>query len=118
MVSTMLARSRARICVSCEQRAGAILQIDANAQQPAVFDEAALDDFGEQGDVDVAAANDDDGAAMAEVGLGLDDGSERRCSGAFGQGFFLLEQHEDGAGDLLVVDGDDLIDVAVRRAAT
>ncbi len=49
---------------------------------------------------------------MAEIGFGLDDGGERSGSGAFGEGFFLLEKHEDGAGDLFVVDGDDFVYVA------
>ncbi len=108
----MLARSRARIWVSCQQSAGAILQINAHAQQAAVFDQAALDDLGQQRDVDVAAADENDGAAMAEVGLGLHDGGQRGGAGAFGEGFFLFEKHEDGAGDLFVVDGDDFVDVA------
>ena len=111
MVSTMLARSRARIWVRCEERAGPVLEIDANSEQAAVFDEAALDDFGEQGDVDVAAADEDDGAAMAKVGFGLDDGGECGGAGAFGQGLLLFEEHEDGAGDLFVVDGDDFVDI-------
>ena len=50
-----------------EERAGTVLQIDADAQETAVFDEAALDDLGEKRDVDVASADEDDGAAMAEV---------------------------------------------------
>ena len=95
-----------------KEGAGAILQVNPNAQETAVFDETTLDDFGEERDVDVAAADEDDGAAMAEVGFGLDNGGERGRSGTFGQGFFLLEEHEDGAGNLLVVDGYDFIDVA------
>ena len=95
-----------------EERAGAVLQIDADAQQAAIFDEAALDDLGEQRDVDVAAADEDDGAAMAEIGFGLHDCGEGGGAGAFGEGLFLFEQHEDGAGDFFVVDGDDFVDVA------
>jgi hypothetical protein len=95
-----------------EESAGAILQIDADAQETAVFDETALDNFGKKGDVDVAAADEDDGAAMAEVGLGLDDGGERGRASSFGECLFLLEEHQDGAGNFFVVDGNDLVDVA------
>ena len=42
----------------------------------------------------------------------MDDGGERCGSGAFGEGLFLLEKHEDGAGDFFVVDSDDFVDVA------
>ena len=54
-----------------EQCAGAVLKVNTNAEQAAFFYQAALDDFCKQGYVDVAAADEDDGAAMAEVGLGL-----------------------------------------------
>ena len=70
-----------------KQRAGAVLQIDADAQEAAIFDEAALDNFGEQRDVDVASADEDDGTAMAEVGLGLHDRGERGGAGALGKVF-------------------------------
>ena len=66
----------------------------------------------EQRDVDVASADEDDGAAVAEVGFGLHDGGEGGGAGAFGKGFFPFEEHEDGAGDFFVVDGDDFVDVA------
>jgi hypothetical protein len=75
-----------------EQCAGAVLQVDADAQQAAVFDQAALDDLGQQGHVDVAAADQHDGAAMAEVGLGLHDGGQRGGACAFGQGLFLFQK--------------------------
>jgi len=52
-----------------EQCAGTVLEVNADAQQAAVFDQAALDDFGEQGNVDVAAADEDYGSAMAEIGF-------------------------------------------------
>jgi len=95
-----------------QQGAGTVLQIDANAQEAAVFYQAAFDDFGEKTYVDVAAADEDYGAAVAEVGFRLDYGGEGGCSGSFGEGLFLFEEQEDGAGDFFVVDGDDLIDVA------
>src|SRR6266702_1268106 len=95
-----------------EQCSGAVLQVDANAQQAAVFDQAAFDDLGQQADVDVAAADQHHGAAMAKVGFGLHDGSERGGARSLGEGLFLFEQHEDGAGNLFVIDGDDFVDVA------
>ena len=75
-----------------EEGAGVILQINAHAEKTAVFDQAALDDFGQQGDVDVAAADQDNGAAMAEVGFRLNDGGEGGRAGALGKGLLLLEK--------------------------
>ncbi len=100
-----------------QKRAGTVLQVDADAQQAAIFDQAALDDFGQQGDVDVAAAHQHHGAAMAQIGLRLHHGGESRCAGALGQSLLLLQQHEDGAGNLFVVHGHDLVHVALRPAA-
>jgi len=45
----------------------AVLQVDAYAQETAVFDKAALDDLGEEGNVDVASADHHDGATVTEV---------------------------------------------------
>src|ERR1035438_8790443 len=70
------------------QSAGAVLEVDADAQQAAVLDQAALNDLGQQADVYVAAADQNDSAAMAEVGLGLDHRSQSGCACAFGQGLF------------------------------
>jgi len=56
-----------------EECAGTVLQVDTDAEQTAVFDQAALNNLGQQGDVDIAAADKDHGAAMAKVGLRLDD---------------------------------------------
>jgi hypothetical protein len=67
--------------------------------------------FGEQGDVDVAAADQDRGAMAVEGGLLLEESGEGGSAGAFCQGFLAFEQDEDGAGDLLFVDGHELVDV-------
>ena len=56
-----------------EQSAGAVLEIDADAKKATVLDEASLDNPGEKRYVNVAAADEHDSAAMAEVGFGLDD---------------------------------------------
>ena len=52
---------------------------------------------------------------MAEVGFGLDHCRQGRGSGAFGGRVFSCSNmaKQDGAGDFLVVDGDDFIDVAI-----
>src|SRR5579863_2889627 len=49
--------------------AGAVRQVNADANQAAVFDQAALDDAAEQGDVDVATADDYRGVLAVEAGL-------------------------------------------------
>src|SRR5579871_2768964 len=56
-----------------EKRAGTIEQIDTNAQQAPILHETALDDLGEECDVDIAAANENDSAAVAKVDFGLND---------------------------------------------
>ena len=63
-----------------EERAGAVREIDAEAQPAAVLDEAALDDVGEQGDVDVAAADEDDGAWPVSGGFVLDRTTAARAA--------------------------------------
>jgi len=42
----------------------------------------------------------------------LHNGGECGCASAFGESFFLLEEHKDGAGDLFVIDGDNFVDIA------
>src|ERR1035441_6003983 len=94
------------------QSAGAVLKVDADAKQAPILDQAALDDLGQQGDVNVASADQDDGAAMANFRLGLDAGGQSGGAGPFGQGFLLLQKQENGPGDFFVVAGDDFVDVA------
>ena len=93
------------------QSARIVGKVDSQAHQASVFHQAALDDARQQGDVDVAAADQhrNFGPAM-EIDFRLNDG-EGGGSGAFGQGLFALQQQEDGVGDLFVVDGDDFVDV-------
>ena len=59
---------------NCREHAGARPdgpQVNAYAEEAAVFDQAALDDLGQERNVDIAARDEDDSAAMAEIGLGL-----------------------------------------------
>src|SRR5580704_6362321 len=51
--------------------AGPVLQVNTHAEQTAILDQAALDNLGEQGYVDVAAADEHESPAMAQVCLGL-----------------------------------------------
>ena len=55
----------------------------------------------------------DVGSGRNDGGLFLDERGEGGRTGAFGDGLLALEQEEDGVGDLLFVDGDDVVDVAV-----
>ena len=48
---------------------------------------------------------------MAQIRLGLDDRGQRRGACSFGQCLLLFEQHQDGARNLLVVHGDNLIHI-------
>src|SRR5580698_1675097 len=54
------------------QRTGAIGEVDSQAGTAAVLDQAALDDFGKQADVDVASADEDGGSLSVERGLALE----------------------------------------------
>ena len=110
----MLARWRASRRGELGEGAGLVEQVDAQEDHAAVLDEAALDDAGEEGDVDVAAADEDagfDAGALGEGGFALQEGGEGGGAGAFGEGLFALEQEEDGGGDFVFVNGDDFVDV-------
>ncbi len=93
------------------ERAGAIRQIDADAHEAAVLDQAAFDDAAQKRDVDIAAADDHGGVLAVQRGLVLQQGRDARGAGAFGEHFFAFEQREDGAGDLFFLDGNDLVDI-------
>src|ERR1700691_5310183 len=93
------------------QGAGAVGEVDADPGAASVLDQAAFDDLREQGDVDVAAAHEDRGALAVEVGLFLEQRRQGCSTGAFGQGLFAFQQDEDGAGDLLFIDGEKFVDV-------
>ena len=43
----------------------------------------------------------------------LEERGERYGSGAFGEGLFAFEQHEDGFGDFLFVYGDEFVDIVL-----
>ena len=49
--------------------------------------------------------------APLQVRAALHQRRQRRRAGALGQRLLAFEQHQDGGGDLLFVDGDDLVDV-------
>ncbi len=52
-----------------------------------------------------------------ERGAVLEQRGESGGAGAFGEGLLALEQHEDGGGDLVFFDGDDLVDVGFDERA-
>src|SRR5580700_11204023 len=98
-----------------EQSAGAILQVDPDSKKSAILDQTALDDLGEQCDVDIAAAHQHHRAAMTQVCLGLDDRSKCGSTGAFRKRLFLLQKHQNGTCNFFVVDSDDLVHVAADQ---
>ena len=86
--------------------------MDANAHPPAVLDQTAFDNPGQKAYIDIAAAHQDRGAFPLERGLLLQQSRQGHGSSSFRQGFLPFEQDHDGIGDLLFIDGDDLVDKA------
>ena len=115
--ASTLARVSATTPVSRASAPGRSRDAHRQAHEPAVLDEAALDDARHDVDVDVAAgqhqrhASCRRGATRSLTSAASGDGAR-----ALGDGLLALEQEQDGVGDLLLVDGDDLVDVAARRA--
>ncbi len=94
---------------------GLVEEMDAEADESTVLDEAALDDAAEEGDVDVAAADEDGGvrAGRDVVVLFWRSAASAVAPAPSAKVFFAFEQDEDGGGDLVFVHGDDLVDVVL-----
>src|SRR5690606_25685861 len=98
------------------EASGGVRKLKVDSVDPAGGDEAALDDAGDDVDVDVAAADDRADAAGFDAGDATSDERGDRCgSRAFGDGLLLFEQLEDGVCDLLLAYGHDVVEVAAER---
>src|ERR1700683_1845628 len=77
--------------------------MDAEADQAAVFYQAALDDAREQGDVNIPGGNQDPDFFSGQGGFAVQDGCGGYGPCAFGERLFFFEQQQDGVGDLFFV---------------
>ena len=98
---------------SCQpvQGSGIIGQMDAQAHQPSVFYQAALHDSREQAHIDISTADQHCDFFAAERRLAIDEGGNRRRTGALGERLFALQQKKNCIGDFFFVHGHDVIDV-------
>src|SRR5271168_874151 len=110
------------------QSSGIIRQMDAQAHQASIFDQAAFDDARQQSYIDVATAHNHGdflaGLVPNHRNPAIDDRSYGSCSGSFGQNLLALQQQQDGVGNLLFFNRDDLVHIlldererALARAA-
>jgi len=72
--------------------AGMIGQRNPQTHQPAILHQAAFNDVGQQGDVDVPAADDDRDIFSAQAGLGVQQGRYAHGARALGQHFLLFRE--------------------------
>lgn len=90
------------------QAAGAVADDGREADQTAVDHQGAFNQAAEDGEVDVAAGEDEGDFFSREVReLAPRDGGERGGPGPFDHAFFQLHQADDGQGDLPFADLDD-----------
>src|SRR5205814_8500620 len=83
------------------QAAGAVADDGREADQPAVDDQGAFDESAEDGEVNVAAREDQGDFFAGEVGeLAARDGGERGGPGPFDDALFELHQADDGQGEV------------------
>src|ERR1700692_2785933 len=94
------------------ERSRTISEMDANAYPPAVFGQTAFDNPGQEAYIDIATTHQDRSALPVERGLLLQQSCQGHGSGSLRQGFLPFEEHHDGVGDFLFIDGDDLVDKA------
>lgn len=92
--------------------AGTIGQRDAQARVTVGCREPMRDDALQQQRVDVATREDGDGRSVGGH-LSGEDGGDADRAGGLDDLLRALEEHEDGPGDVVVADGDDLVDVAL-----
>src|SRR5277367_2376650 len=86
-------------------------QVNAEADEAAIFHQAAFDDAGEQGDVNISGGDEDADFFSGERGVAVQDcgGGDGSC--AFGERFLFFEEQQDGVGDFFFVYGDDFVHV-------
>lgn len=91
--------------------AGAVGDLGADAAEAAVGGQASFDDARQQGDVDIAAGEQEDDFLAGKVeGTSLHGGGKGDGGGAFDDGLFQFEETEDGLGNLGFVDEHEMIE--------
>src|SRR5437867_1161479 len=95
--------------------ARAVAEHHGQAHEAAVLDEPALDDAGDEVDVDVAARDHEGDRLPGEGHPLVHERGERHRARPLDHGLLDLEQEEDRIGDLLLVDADHLVHVAARQ---
>ena len=93
------------------EHAGLVLDVDAQADQPALAHQAAHQDGGEHARIDVAAGDDDADIAAGESRAVMQDGGQRGRAGALDHRFFDFEQHQNGAFQRRLIDQQNIRDV-------
>ncbi len=97
------------------QRAGVVRKVDSQSNQAAIFDQAALDDPGEQGHVNIAPADQYGNLLSGHLYLVIDYGGDGRGARAFRHGLFALQQEQNGVGNFFFVHGDDLVHILLNQ---
>ena len=93
------------------QTAGPVGDHDREAAKAAVLDQTGFDDARDQVHVDIAARYDQADIFFREREFFIDQSGEGHGRGAFGDGFFDLEQEQHRVGDLAFAHRNDFIDV-------
>jgi hypothetical protein len=93
------------------QSAGIVRKVDSQSYEASIFHQAALDDPREQGDIDIASADEHSDALALQGKLSVQDRRDGGCASAFCEGLFTLKQQKNRVGDLLFLNGDDVVDV-------
>ena len=97
------------------QLAGLVLQGNHQVRLTAAHDQAAGDDTGENVHINVAAGNQADGFLARQRQLAEQRGSHRRGTCALGHELLVLHQRQDGGGDLVLTDRDNVVHVLAHH---
>ena len=98
-----------------EERTRAVGHLDEHLRGASALEQTAVDDAAEDGHVDVAAADDAAHVLAGDVGLVEHGGGHAHGAGALGHEFVAFDEGQDGGANLVLADGDDLIDVGAAE---
>lgn len=92
------------------QAAGAVADGGREADQSAIDDQGTFNEAAEDGEVDVAAGEDESDFLSCQVRqLPTEDGGERSSTGSFDDALFQFHQPDNGEGDFSFADFDDAV---------
>jgi hypothetical protein len=106
------------------QGSGVVGKVNAQADQPSIFDQAALDDARQQGHIDIPATHDCNDLLAGLLtsrrvtnrrNAAIDYRGHGRRAGSFRQHFLSFQQQQDGVCDLLFFDGDDVVHIFLNQ---